>query len=99
MSALSSLLNLFRDRTKISDSVRLVPDGRDAVKYIEDDAYVMIVQTELLSGEPSRVIYKSSIDRWEPPNDKVPLEEDKKAAILRAVMEFYQRQGERFIVQ
>jgi len=63
--------------------------GRDEYKYIEGDR-ALILQVEMLSGTPQRVIYSRTIKKWLPPHDKENITDQKRKEILEKVCKYFE---------
>jgi hypothetical protein len=80
-------MSIFHNK-RIDEHTTMVPLGRDQFKYREGD-HEMHVTAELTAGTPARVVYASSVKRWLPPHDGETISEDKKAAILKKVVQYF----------
>ena len=80
----------FQTITKI-DSVSSVERlGRDEYKYIEGDR-ALILQIEMLSGIPQRVIYSRTIRNWLPPYDKEEITDPKRRDIIEKLCKYFEQ--------
>jgi Zn-dependent M32 family carboxypeptidase len=79
----------FQTIQKIDNVSSMVSWGRDEYKYIEGDRS-LIVQAEMLSGTPQRVIYSRTIKKWLPPYDKENITDQKKKEILEKVCKYFE---------
>lgn len=70
-----------RFRCKGRDEIVFEENGRKAVIYSE------------LGGDPDRVIYVSSIAKWEPPHDSEELTDAQRDDILSLLCEHYDYHG------
>lgn len=67
MKKITQLMHrLLHGTTPISDVASIRRLGRDEYEY-EESGKRTTVQVEMLSGEPSRIIYASTIKSWLPP--------------------------------
>ena len=80
----------FQTITRI-DSVSSVERlGRDEYKYVEGDR-ALILQIEMLSGIPQRVIYSRTIRNWLPPYDKEEIPDPKKKDIIEKLCKYFEQ--------
>ena len=88
-----SLLNFLRGSGSRTDQegFRVLPVGRDELKYIEDD-HELLAQAELQSGKPERIIYASTVRKWLPPHDHETISPEKHTEILNRLLDYYRRQ-------
>ncbi len=66
-------------------SIRLL--GREGLRYSEGGRSMEIDGEMLVGGDTNWVVYTDSIERWDPPHDAEPVDAEKKAEIVRAVLE------------
>lgn len=52
----------------IDDNRSLVRLGRDEYKYCDGD-HALVLQIEMLTGKPGRLLYSSTIRQWLPPHE------------------------------
>ncbi|MEW5978115.1 MAG: Imm74 family immunity protein [Acidobacteriota bacterium] len=78
--------------TRMDESSQLIPTGRDEYQYIEGKRRLRL-QIELLKGDPSRVLYSSTIRRWLPPHQDEPLTEADRKRIALKIADFMRKQG------
>lgn len=85
-------------RTKIDGSRKLTRLGRDEYKYHEGDR-ALILQIEMLHGNPCRLIYLSTICRWLPPHDHEEISETDRANIAEVIRLFLESQGQSTVIR
>ena len=79
----------FRTTKNIDDVSSMERVGRDEYKYIEGDRALM-VQIEMLSGTPKRVLYSRTIKNWMPPYDRENITEEKKKEIVGKICKYFE---------
>ena len=89
LNSVSKFLRRFRTINKIDNVSSMVRWGRDEYKYIEGDRS-LILQVEMLSGTPQRVIYSRTIKNWVPPHDKEAITDEKKKEILKKICKYFE---------
>jgi hypothetical protein len=88
----------FQTIKKIDGTSSMIRWGRDEYKYIEGDR-VLILQAEMLSGTPKRVIYSRTIKKWLPPHEKEDISDQKKQEILAKVCKYFELNGISYTVE
>ena len=79
----------FQTIKKIDNVSSMERWGRDEYKYIEGDR-ALILQIEMLSGTPRRVIYSRTIKKWLPPHEKENITDLKRKEILAKVCKYFE---------
>ena len=93
------LLTALQDRrAKIDDERYLYRVDRDGYRYCEGPR-CLLLQIELLSGRPNRLIYASTIDGWLPPHDGEPISADKRKEIAETIRLFLDRSGDQAAIK
>ena len=82
-------LKRFQSITKIDGLSSVERLGRDEYKYIEGDR-ALILQIEMLSGTPQRVIYSRTIKNWLPPHDKEEITDQTRKDILEKLCKYFE---------
>ena len=85
----SSFLKKFRTIKTIDEVSSMERLGRDEYKYIEGD-HALTLQVEMLSGNPSRVIYSRTIKNWMPPYDKENITEERRKEIIKKICKYFE---------
>ena len=80
------------EERQIDATSQLVRLGRDEYKYLEGERS-LVLQIDMLIGEPRRVIYSSTIKRWLPPHDNEEVTVEDKHRIAAKIAEFFVRRG------
>jgi hypothetical protein len=79
----------FRTIKRIDEFTSIERLGRDEYKYVEGD-HALVLQVEMLSGTPRRVIYSRTIRKWLPPHDMEDIADQKKEEILQKVCKYFE---------
>jgi hypothetical protein len=79
----------FRTIKKIDEFSSIERLGRDEYKYVEGD-HALVLQVEMLSGTPRRVIYSRTIKNWLPPHEMENITDQKRKEILRKVCKYFE---------
>jgi hypothetical protein len=79
----------FQSITKIDNISSVERLGRDEYKYIEGDR-ALILQIDMLSGTPQRVIYSRTIKNWLPPHDKEEITDQIRKDILEKLCKYFE---------
>ena len=77
---------------KSSDGFSVEVLGRTGLRYREGDRQ-MFVDSELLTGPSGMAVYKDTIERWDPPDDKVPVTDSDRHRILNNIRDAFRSQG------
>lgn len=75
-----------------SDGGSLTRIGRDAYEYRRGQKR-MVVEVEMLSGNPDRVVYAASLRGWEPVAEADPIDGEERQRIVTEVVSQLTRQG------
>lgn len=67
-------------------------EGRDGIRY-SDGERSAVVETEMLSGPVSRVIYAGILTHWLPPHEAEPIPAERRAEIVGLVRAFLTAHG------
>ena len=71
--------------------------GRTALRYTE--AYrAMLIDSEELARPHGLALYRSSLRRWEPPNDSLPIDEDERNRIVENIRQAFMFMGDELVV-
>jgi hypothetical protein len=68
----------------IDDSRRLLRLGRDEYKYCDGNR-ALILQIEMLTGKPDRLLYSSTIKQWLPPHESEPIDSKQRFEIAERI--------------
>jgi hypothetical protein len=79
--------------TRIDDSSQLIKLGRDEYKYVEGDRS-LVLQIDMGIGQPSRLLYSSTIKGWLPPHQDEKISEEDRQRIAGKIAKFLVSQGE-----
>jgi hypothetical protein len=88
----------FWRRSRVDAHIKVAPESRDRFRYREDD-HETYVTAELMSDEPRRVIYASSIGPWLPPYDGEVISDSRRAEIAAKMGRYFELNGESFRIQ
>lgn len=93
MKKITQLMHrLLHGTTPISDVARIRRLGRDEYEY-EESGKRTTVQVEMLSGEPSRIIYASTIKSWLPPHNLEPMSPADRNRIAVSIKRHFESRG------
>ena len=53
----------------------------------------MFVDSEVLTGPSGMAVYKDTIQKWDPPNDKIPITVSDRDRILNNIRDAFRSQG------
>jgi hypothetical protein len=53
----------------------------------------MFVDSEVLTGLSGMAVYKDTIQKWDPPNDKIPITVSDRDRILNNIRDAFRSQG------
>ncbi len=81
------------EKSKIDERRRLYRLGRDEYKYCDGD-HCLLLQIDLLKGQPNRVVYSSTIETWLPPHDSEPIESGQRKEIADRIGRFLEENGD-----
>lgn len=76
------------EETQIDSASQLIRLGRDEYKYVEGERSV-VLQTDMLTGKPRRMIYSSTIKRWQPPHQNEEITEKERRRIASKIADFF----------
>jgi hypothetical protein len=68
----------------INDTCKLVRIGRDEYKYSDGD-HALVLQIDMLTEEPNRLLYSSTIKRWLPPHENEAIEAAQRREIAEKI--------------
>jgi len=68
----------------IDDHRSLVRLGRDESKYCDGD-HALVLQIEVLTGKPERLLYSSTIKQWLPPYENEPIDSTQRREIAERI--------------
>jgi hypothetical protein len=71
-------------KLNIDDNRSLVRLGRDEYKYCDGD-HELILQIEMLTGKPNRLLYSSTIKQWLPPHESEPIDSMQRREIAERI--------------
>ena len=71
--------------------------GRTGLRYTEDDR-TMLIDSEVLARPHGIALYSSSLRRWEPPNDSLPIDEDERNRIVENIRQAFMFNGDELVV-
>lgn len=89
---------IWRKKTKMDEPFSVRPCGRATFEYQEGERCV-IVEGELLIGNPDYLIYAGSIKQWQSPHEHESISAAKRREIVANVGEYLRRSGNDFDVQ
>ncbi len=75
-----------------SDGFSVEVLGRTGLRYCEGGRQ-MFVDSEVLTGPSGMAVYKDTIQKWDPPYDKVPVTDSDRDRILNNIREAFRSQG------
>lgn len=75
-----------------SDGFSVEVLGRTGLRYSEG-AHQMFVDSEVLIGPSGMAVYKDTIQKWEPPDDKIPITDSDRDRILNNIRDAFRSQG------
>jgi Immunity protein 74 len=68
--------------------------GRTGLRYCERGRHMhMFVDSEVLTGPSGMAVYKDTIQKWDPPYDKVPIIDSDRDRILNNIRDAFRSQG------
>ena len=70
--------------------------GRTGLRYTEGDR-TMLIDSEVLARH-GLALYSSSLRRWEPPNDSLPIDEDERNRIVENIRQAFMFNGDELVV-
>ena len=70
--------------------------GRTGLRYTEDDR-TMLIDSQVLARH-GIALYRSSLRRWEPPNDSLPIDEDQRNRIVENIRQAFIFMGDELVV-
>ena len=70
--------------------------GRTGLRYTEDDR-TMLIDSEVLARH-GIALYRSSLRRWEPPSDSLPIDEDERNRIVENIRQAIMFMGDELVV-
>jgi Immunity protein 74 len=76
----------------IDDKGRLVRLGRDEYKYCDGD-HALVLQIEMLTGEPERILYSSTIKQWLPPHENESIDSTQRREIAERISRCLEKAG------
>jgi hypothetical protein len=76
----------------IDDNLSLVRLGRDEYKYSEGD-HALVLQIEMLTGTPERLLYSSTIKHWLPPHENEPISSMRRREIAERISRCLEKAG------
>jgi len=74
-----------------SDGFSVEVLGRIGLRYREGDRQ-MFVDSEVLTGPTGMAVYKDTIQKWDPPYDKVPVTDSDRERILNNIRDAFRSQ-------
>ncbi len=90
MKTALQFLRRLMGRVSQDEKFRVLPFGRDELKYIEED-HELLAQAEL-GTSPDRILYASTISKWLPPYEQEPISPERKQEIINRLVDYYKRQ-------
>jgi Immunity protein 74 len=76
----------------IDDQRSLVRLGRDEYKYCDGD-HALVLQIEMLTGKPERLLYSSTIKQWLPPHENEPIGSMQRREIAERISRCLEKAG------
>jgi hypothetical protein len=76
----------------IDDKRSLVRLGRDEYKYCDGD-HALVLQIEMLKGDPERLLYSSTIKQWLPPHENEPIGSTQRREIAERISQCLEKAG------
>jgi len=70
----------------------LVRLGRDEYKYCEGN-HALVLQIEMLTGKPERLLYSSTIKQWLPPHENDPIDSIQRREIAERISRCLEKAG------
>ena len=82
---ISNLIDRLTGRKlNIDDNRSLERLGRDEYKY-RDGNRALVLQIEMLTGKPERLLYSSTIKQWLPPHENEPIDPAQRREIAERI--------------
>jgi hypothetical protein len=76
----------------IDDKRKLIRLGRDEYKYCDGD-HALVLQIEMLTGKPDRLLYSSTIKHWLPPHENEPIDSAQRREIAQCISHCLEKAG------
>jgi hypothetical protein len=92
------LRRLISGRIELSEDVWLRKMGRDEYLVCLNGRSAR-VQTEMLTGQVDRIIYRTSVRRWEPPHENEVISTGDIDRIIAAVVQEFRSSGKVFEIE
>jgi len=89
----SSRANLYESTDGFSVEVL----GRTGLLYREANRQ-MFVDSEVLTGSAGMAVYRDTIQKWEPPDESIPVNESDQERILNNIRDAFRFQGFEIVV-
>ena len=87
-SLISGETNLYES----SDGFSVEVLGRTGLRYREEGRQ-MFVDSEVLIGPSGMALYKDTIQKWDPPDDNVPVTDSDRDRIVNNIRDAFRSQG------
>ena len=89
---------IWRKKTNMEEPFSVHPRGRATFEYREGERRVL-VEGELLIGNPDYLIYAGSIRQWQSPHEHDSISDAERREIVAKVGQYLKRSGSDFDVQ
>ena len=66
--------------------------GRTGLRYTEGDR-TMVIDSEILASVAGMSLWQSSIERWEAPNNSVPIDEGERQRVVENIRAAFEAKG------